>query len=312
MAWNEAALHRWLSRRLKPRGLSVGFGNDAAVLRSTPGRAVVCCDQSIAGVHFEPALGGARVGRKAAGRALSDLAASAARPRALLVSGSFSPAVEERWIRAALRGVQDTARRFGAELVGGDLACAPSGSPASLSVTALGWLAPGDRAVARDRARPGHVIVLTGAVGGSSLGRHLSFEPRIAAGRWLARHGAAAVMDVSDGLALDLSRLGRASGVRMRLERVPIHPAARRLARTTGRTPLEHALCDGEDYELLATLPARSWSRVAGRAAGHTLAGGVELTVVGRVEAGTGLLVPTGTGGALERWDASGGWVHGR
>ena len=313
MARNEASLHRWLGRRLAPRGLSVGFGNDAAVLPSAPGRDVVCCDQTLAGVHFEPGTAPGRVGTKAAGRALSDLAASAARPRALLLGGAFAPEVSEGWIRALLRGVRAAGRRHGAELVGGDLACAPAGAPASLTVTALGRLAPGDRAVARGRARPGHLIVLTGAVGGSSLGRHLAIEPRIRAGRWLARNGARAMMDVSDGLALDLSRLGRASGVCMVLERVPIHSDARKLSRRSGRSALEHALADGEDHELIATLPARAWARCRGR----TRAAGVELTVIGRVREGAGLFVPEDesivgdAGDGLVRWAGAGGWIHG-
>lgn len=284
-----------------------GFGNDAALLRSAPGRSAVCCDQTIAGVHFEPSAAARRVGHKAAGRVLSDLAASAATPRALLVAGAFAPEVSAAWIRAALLGVQDSARRFGAELVGGDLACTPAGSPTTLAVTALGSLAAGDRTVSRDRARAGHVIVLSGAVGGSRLGRHLRIEPRIRAGRWLARNGARAMMDVSDGLALDLSRLGRASGVRLRVEHVPVHADARRLARQTGRSALEHALTDGEDHELIATFPARTWARCAGRAR----SAGVELTVIGRVEAGSGLLVPTDRGPGCVPWSGSGGWIHG-
>ena len=308
MAWNEASLHRWLASRARPTALALGLGNDAAVLRRATGRSVLCCDQTVEGIHFEPGTPAARVGAKAAARALSDLAASAARPGVLLVAGAFAASVEERWIRAVLTAIESTARAHGAELVGGDLTALPAGSPALLAVTAHGRLAPGDAAVARDRARPGHVVVLTGAVGGSRLGRHLGIEPRVTAGRWLARNGARAMMDVSDGLALDLSRLAAASGVRIVLDHVPVHRDARRAAKRSGRPALEHALCDGEDHELVATLPAAAWARARRRRG----AAGVPITEVGRVVRGAGLEVP-GPGNGAERveWSGAGGWIHG-
>jgi len=168
-------------------------------------------------------------------------------------------------------------------------------------------LAPGDPAVGRQRARPGQVLVLTGAVGGSGLGRHLAIEPRVRAGRWLARAGATAMMDVSDGLALDLSRLARASGVRLVVERVPLHPDARRAARRSGRSALAHGLADGEDHELVATLSAADWARARRRRAGA----GVAVAAIGRVERGAGLWLPGEVEGTVRHWDGQGGWIHG-
>jgi thiamine-monophosphate kinase len=155
-------------------------------------------------------------------------------------------------------------------------------------------------------------VLLTGPVGGSLLGRHLSIEPRFAEGRFLHAAGAHALMDVSDGLALDLARLARRSGVRIDLERVPVHADADRAARRDGRSARDHALSDGEDHELLATISARAWRRVAARARRRF----PRLVVVGRVRAGSGLFLARagasrGDARALVRWDGWGGWIHG-
>jgi thiamine-monophosphate kinase len=155
-------------------------------------------------------------------------------------------------------------------------------------------------------------VLLTGPVGGSGRGRHLDFEPRIAAGLALARAGVRCMMDTTDGLALDLWRLAEASGVRIDLEFVPLHRDARARARASGRSALEHALADGEDYELLATLGPEAAARLPRTGA---LAG---LAAIGRVRRGRGLYVPRAGpdgeprgGAALERW-RGGGFVHGR
>lgn len=300
VTWSEDRLHRWLREELAPRGLAGSVGHDAAVLKAAEGRTVACADQTIAGVHYEPGRSGARVARKAVGRALSDLAATAARPRAVLVAATLPPETEERWIRALLRAARDVAREHRAELVGGDLACAPG--PAHVAVTALGVIEARGRPPGRDRARAGQIVVATGAFGGSRLGRHERPRPRIAEGRALWRAGATAMMDVSDGLARDLARIARASGVRIELIDVPVHRDAERAARASGRTAREHALSDGEDYELVATLP-RSGLDALPRARDYA--------VVGHVATGRGLWIAR-PDGRLARWDGSGGWVHGR
>jgi thiamine-monophosphate kinase len=303
VSWNEDSIHRWLGRALP----SVR-GNDAAVLASALRAPVVCVDQTVEGVHYERGTAAAKVGRKACARALSDLAASGATPRAVVVAMTLGRDVEERWIRGVLTAIARTAAPH-AQLVGGDLS-ATRKLGATLAVTALGEKRYAGPPVARDRARAGHVLVLTGPVGGSPLGRHLRPEPRVAQGLQLASLGARAMMDTSDGLALDLARLARASKVRIDLERVPIHRDARRLARRTGRSALRHALTDGEDYELLATLPRGVWGRLRGKNRG-VLQGVVE---VGRVRAGSGLWVPRSEArGPLVRWSGArgGGWVHG-
>ena len=304
MAWSEERLHRWLATRGRPQGLVGSAMHDAAVLGATRARPVLCADQALEGVHFEAGTAGRAVGRKAAARVLSDLAAAAARPRALVACVAAPPDESERRLRAVLVGLRAEARRHGAALVGGDLAA--RGGPLAVAVTGFGD-APSDRKPpGRDRARPGDVVLLTGPVGGSLLGRHLRIEPRLAAGERLHRAGARALMDVSDGLARDLGRLAAARGVALEIDTVPLHADARRAARASGRTPLDHALHDGEDHELIATLAPADHARVA-RSLARIVPGAC---VIGRVVRGRGLRLPDGHGGSV-RWDGRGGFVHG-
>lgn len=310
MGWNEAELLDWLRRRPRPAGLRGSQGHDAAVLERLSGFPVVCADQVVEGVHTQPGCPGRILGRKAAGRALSDLAATAARPRALVLCIAAPAREKAARLRAVIEGVDEKAREHGAALVGGDLT--RTTGALCLGVSALGSLAGRRRAPGRDRAKPDDLVLLSGPVGGSGLGRHLDPMPRLALGAFLHAHGARVLMDVSDGLALDLARIAEASGVRIDLERVPIHRDARRAARRSGRSPRQHALDDGEDHELLATLAPRAWRALAAQASWRYSA----LTVIGRVRPGRGLWIASGeTRGAggplLLPWSGHGGWIHG-
>lgn len=304
MGWSEDRLHRWLNARARPKALAGALGNDAAVLRGLAGRPVACVDQTLEGVHFAPGTPAPQAGRKAAARALSDLAASAATPVGLLLALHAPADALEEWLREGILAVERTGVRHGAELLGGDL-CAASG-PLALVVTALGVLPGRRRPPGRDRARPGQRVVVTGAVGGSGLGRHLRFAPRLSEGRWLYELGATALMDVSDGLAWDLFRLARSSGVAIDLERIPVHPDAERLARGSGHPAEWHALHDGEDHELLATLPAAALQRARAKAPEHCPG----LAEIGAVRRGSGLWLVAD--GARRAWSPDeGGWRHG-
>jgi thiamine-monophosphate kinase len=309
VSWSEDRIHRWLARTPRPRALFGSVGHDAAVVRALRGRPVVCVDQTVEGVHFESRAKPIAVGRKAAARAISDLAATAAKPVGVWLALSASPAHSEAWMRAVISGVRAMARELGADLLGGDLSCARG--PARISVTALGEFESKSRPPGRNRARRGDIVVVTGALGGSSLGRHLRVVPRVAEGGWLFEHGARAMMDVSDGLAWDLYRLARASDVAVELmvECIPTHADAARLARHSGKTRLWHALHDGEDHEIVATLP---WSALATLAVEKTRRC-PGLAVIGRVRAigATGLYLCDGAG-RTRRWRTSeGGFRHG-
>jgi thiamine-monophosphate kinase len=303
MGWNESSLHRWLARSLPGHSLRGGFGHDAAHLARGLAHPVLCVDSVVEGVHFEPDTSGALIGHKACARALSDLAASAARPRVVLAALRAGTEREERLLRAILRAIQATAAECGAELVGGDLSS--GAGPLSVVVTALGER-PGKRMVGRSGAREGDAIVVTGPCGGSRLGRHLEIEPRIDAGLWLAECGAHAMMDVSDGLELDLTRMARASDVAIELERLAIHADARRAARSDGRSPQEHALGDGEDHELVAALPRRALTRVLRERARRC----PQLVVLGGVRSGSGVHLSAELRASVAP-GAPRGWVHG-
>jgi len=282
--------------------------HDAACLRPTRGRPTLCTDQTLEGVHFEPGVPARQAGAKAVARVLSDLAATAARPYALTLAVAAPGGTSEPYLRGLIEGAAEMGARHGAALVAGDLARGEG--PLTLSVTGLGHVTGRGRSVGRDRAAAGHVLLLSGAVGGSRLGRHLRIVPRVELGCELHAAGARAMMDISDGLALDLSRLAEASGVRLELdaERLPVHPDARRLSRTSGRTALEHALRDGEDHELVATLPAHAWKRCAARLRRRHPG----LVRIGAVLRGGGLGWASG-GNAVEPLPEldTGGWIHG-
>lgn len=301
MSWSEDVIHRWLARQGWPRGLAGSRGHDAAVLHAHPGRPVVCVDQCIEGVHFTSRTERGAAGAKAVLRTLSDLAATAATPRAVTLAVRAPEDWTDEGIQAVILGARAAAHEHGAELVAGDLAAA-SGA-AGLSVTAIGFVDGDGVPVGRDRARPGQRVWLTGPVGGSLLrGRHLQIIPRLAEGRALARAGATAMMDVSDGLALDLYRLARSSGVAIELDAdaVPVHPDVEGGPGLSTGSSLFHALHDGEDHELLACLPPES------SAALGQLPGGI----IGTVTEGTGLWIRSG--GARSEWrPGRGGWIHG-
>lgn len=262
----ERGLIKRLTRFL-PRGrcVVVGIGDDCAVVRLPSDRQfdlVLTSDPVIEGVHFRSGEKPVLIGRKAVGRVLSDLAATGAEPLWALVDLVAPPEMPVVTIGGIYRGLGAMAGRHGLAVVGGDTAGGPS---LELHVFAVGRV-PRGRAILRSGAKAGDIIFSTGSLGGSIGGRHLRFEPRLEQGKWVSRYGwASSMIDLSDGLASDLRRLCEMSGVGASIDAdaVPIADSAMRGSHG-GRSPLEHALYDGEDYELLLTVPAhkaRSFER---------------------------------------------------
>lgn len=184
-----------------------------------------------------------QVGRKLLARNLSDIAAMGGKPLFCLVAASLGARHDVRWLKRFFNGILKLGERYRVSLIGGDLAAAPRDTVAALTI--IGEVST--RAVCRrSGARPGDLLFATGTFGRSfQTGHHLSFEPRLEEGQWLARHRfARAMIDVSDGLLIDAWRLCRASGVGLTLD-----PAT--ILRRTAFTTVEEALNDGEDHELL-------------------------------------------------------------
>lgn len=285
----EAALIAWVRSRLAPHELvAVGPGDDAAVLRTAGRRdTVVTVDLLSDGVDFQlDRVDPRRVGHKALAVNLSDLAAMAARPMAVWVAVCLPRRGGFEIARQLVDGMLPLAERYGVALAGGDTNSWDG--PLVVSVTAMGEVT-GSGPLRRDGARPGDRIVVTGALGGSILGRHLDFEPRVCEAMELhARYGLHAGIDISDGLLVDLAHVADASGVgaAVDLPRVPIAEDAHRLAleRADGATALDHALGDGEDFELLLAVPPSEAERML---ADRPIA--APLTVIGEFVAERGL-----------------------
>lgn len=275
----------------------VGIGDDAAVMRPPAGRrTVLCTDMLCEGVHFpaSPGYDPRAVGRKAIAVNLSDVAAMAGRPESAVVSVALPRRGGQHVGEHLLAGMLEEARRFGVALVGGDTTSWDG--PLVVNVAMLGSVVPG-RVWRRDGAREGDVLLVTGACGGSLLGRHLAVQPRVTEARLIAEMVTVhAAIDISDGLALDLSRMLEASGcaAEVDLALIPIHPdaVAAAEAEPTKGTACDRALGDGEDFELLLSLaPAEAEKLLAAHEHG-TLAGwpGTSLTEIGRVVAGRGMV----------------------
>ncbi len=287
----------WLLRRIPADvRLEVPPGDDAAVLRPPAGRrTVVTTDMLMEGVDFVlgPDCPPQAVGHKALAVNLSDLAAMAARPEAIVVAVALPRHGGDAIARGLHEGIAALAAHHGVTLAGGDTNAWDG--PLVVTITAVGSVAAGV-AWRRDGARPDDLLVVTGPCGGSILGRHLAVAPRCREALAIAaRHTVHAAIDVSDGLSLDLSRMMAASGAAavVDLAAVPIHPDAERLAARSDdrRSPLDHTLADGEDFELvLAMPPADARALVADPPPGLAPA------IFGVVQAGSGLLARAADG----------------
>lgn len=303
---------RRIAAALGPRG--TGLGDDCAVLPAADAMLVASTDVSVEGVHFDQAwLSFEEIGWRATAAALSDLAADGAEAAGVLVALTVPSNATDDDVASVMAGAGAAAAEVGARVVGGDL----SGGPLwSLGVTVLGWAsAP----VTRAGALPGDGLWVTGALGGARAAleawqrgaepdaearrRFARPVPRLHAGRWLAHHGAHAMIDVSDGLGADAAHLAAASGVALAIElaQVPVAPAASTAAGLLDVPAARFAAESGEEYELLVALPetfgaedARAFQSVAG----------LPLTRVGEVRIGAGVhAVLDGTPVALTGYD---------
>ena len=251
----ERELIQWLREKIPGgEGLQIGIGDDAAVLAWQADRdLVVSTDLLVDRVHFDLASGvePSRVGRKALAVNLSDLAAMAAGPVGAVVSVALPRSGGLELAKQLYEGLLPLAAEFDCLVVGGDTNS--HDGPLVISVTVFGQ--PTAAGVwTRGGAQAGDRLLVTGDLGGSRLAKQFDFTPRVREALHLAeRYEVHAAMDISDGLALDLSRMCAASGCGAMIQEasVPISAAASELSKTDGKSPLAHALSDGEDFELL-------------------------------------------------------------
>ena len=292
-----ALIRRFFATQATARDdVSLGIGDDAALLKVPPGQEVaVSTDSLVAGVHFPPELPADAVGHRALASNLSDLAAMGATPAWVLMALTL-PEVDESWLEGFSHGFFSLAKQYGMALVGGNVAR----GPLNITLTVQGFV-PAGTALTRAGAAVGDLVYVTGNPGDAAAGlallqqgaadprhpcmRRFAYpEPRIAAGQAL-RGIASAAIDVSDGLLADLGHLleARGFGARLALSRLPVSRGLLSLYPEEQAWAL--ALTGGDDYELCFTVHADR----AAQAESRLQAAGCAVTCIGAIEATPGV-----------------------
>ncbi len=227
----------------------VGPGDDCAVIEVGEELpfTLLKTDAVVGEVHFLSETPAEKVGWKAVARVMSDFAAMGGYGCELLVTLAISKETSVEWVDQLYRGMKSCAAQFQTFIVGGETTAVPSGNVPVVTISGRGAVER-DKLVTRYGGSPGDVLFVTGRLGGSLAGRHLSFTPRVEEAAWLTEHCLpSAMMDLSDGLARDLPRLALASqcGYQIDHELIPCHAGS----------SVEEALSDGEDFELLFSVP---------------------------------------------------------
>lgn len=245
----EDALIEQLIKNLKGhKNLIIGPGDDCAIIKqnhsTTPTWLLLKTDAIVSGVHFLPTDSPRRIGWKALCRPISDIAACGGTPKWALVTILAPPDTKVDWLKKIYQGINKAATAFGVTIAGGETS--QTNGPLSLSIALTGKSR--HRPILRSGAKAKQPIFVTGLLGNSLTGHHLDFTPRVAEANWLIKNfRPSAMMDLSDGLAQDLPRLCKASslGAQLDLKKLP----------RRNKATISAALSDGEDYELLFTLP---------------------------------------------------------
>ena len=276
----------------------IGIGDDAAVLKPTPGRLqLVTTDMLVEKVHFDLSTTSAwQLGYKAIGVNLSDIAAMGGVPRHVVISIALPKPLSVDFVVSLYDGMKEICHEFGVNIVGGDTVSSPCGLV--INVTVLGDVEP-DQLQRRSGASVGELVVVTGTLGDSACGlelliqtdwqkydfaspliiRHLVPKPQVRQGPMLAALGSMSMNDISDGLASEVNEIARASQVGMRINssQLPLSPELQAAAPLLKKTAIEYALYGGEDYQLVFTIAPEQFKVL------EQVDIGTRLTVVGEV-----------------------------
>jgi thiamine-monophosphate kinase len=297
---DELSVIRSIRERFKnaSKGISLGIGDDAAAVKINPECLLLATtDSQVEGVHFLKGLISAGdIGRRAVAVSVSDIGAMGGVPKFFLSSLGFSRQEDEGFLKGIIDGFERVEKEFKVALIGGNLSASDK---LFLDITVLGEVEP-HIMVERTGARPGDIIYVSGTVGDSALGlrilkrgrkneredylisRHVSPQPRLALGRELAQMRlSTSMIDISDGIALDLERLTveQGLGADIYIERIPLSPDYRARVSEFAQNLYELALSGGEDYELLFTSPQERGEEIKE----VSVKLGVKITEIGRV-----------------------------
>lgn len=280
MSATETQLVKYFTKksRLSAAKFPIGIGDDMAMIKlPKAGSVLITTDMLLDGTHFDTKKTTLeKIGYKSMAASLSDCAAMATIPLAAVVSVALPKNFGEKNLKKLHAGILSAAKKYNCPLIGGDMTS--WNKPLAVSVSMLSTPAK-TKPLRRSTAKIGDVICVTGTLGGSLVKKHLEFQPRVKEALVIARAGANSMMDISDGLSTDLNHICRLSkkGAILDVVKIPISKDAEHL---------QNALNDGEDFELLFTIPAKKFERLK-----KNWKFKIKLTAIGRITKGNSVKI---------------------
>lgn len=297
---------KWIRKHVKSKkSVLIGIGDDSAEIDiSNENSLIITTDTILDGTHFRrKECTPKQIGRKAITCSISDIAAMGCKPLYALVSISFPKETDEKFGKEVYSSILTAAEKYNVQIIGGNIVSGEC--PLNINVTIIGAVLELEP-VKRSGAKPDDIIMVTGRLGGSILGKHLWFEPRIFEGMSLRKDFCVnSMIDISDGLLIDLSHILAESrlGAVIDEDKIPISHDAFKLSKTTKRSPIFHAMTDGEDYELLFTVSETKANEIL-----RSDAFNIPITPIGYIREKNGLFIRDIDGN--ERFVSPKGYEH--